>query len=321
MSRVFIHSCHGSLEYDQAKMFLGIDHHVAGNFDVGSPHRPKIKGVTDVSYPYELGLEEADFYVLHQCEDYSNVFERYAVQRAARGPVILNLFGQGCEDQHKHTVEVLNTHRNAYAVSYSHKDHNHLLDLGAHPDKVRMIRFGKDLSEFREHGGWSGRLPVAYMSCNCIQHRNEGTSWPMFNELMKTDVPLVLSGDDSRRHPYGIGTLDYATIRAMYRQCSVYVSLGTAPAPLVLTLIEAICTGTPVIAYNNGCGIAGEQLDGVKIVNNVVDLYHAIWAATRMLTHPEKLAWHDKMVKLADSEFDMEIVSRKWDEFMRGMVI
>ena len=315
--RVYIHSVHASLEYDQAMMFLQMGHSVAGNFDVGSPHRPKIKGVTDVSYPYEQGLDEADLYLLHQCEDYSNVFERYASQRKDRGTVVLNLFGQGCEEQHKHTVTVLNEYPNAYAVSYSHKDHNHLVDLGAHPDKVRMIRFGKNMDDFREHGGWNGRLPIAYMSCNGLQHRNEGTSWPMLNELMKTDVPLLLSGNDSRRHSYGIGELDYPTLRAMYRQCGVYVSLGTKPAPMVLTLVEAICTGTPVIAYDNGCGIANEKLDGVWVVGDVVRLYASIMrvlqdANTRRLMH-------EKMMVLADAEFDMVNVASRWDELMGVM--
>lgn len=317
MSKIFIHSCHGSLEYDQATMFLRLGHHVAGNFDTGSPHRPKIKGVTDISYPYELGLEESDLYLLHQCEDYSNVFERYAQLRKDRGVVVLNLFGQGCEDQHRHTACIVNNYPNAYAVSYSHKDHNHLIELGANPNKVRMIRFGKDLEEFREHGGWNGRLPIAYMSCNGIQHRNEGTSWPMFNELMKTNVPLVLSGADSRRHPYGIGELDYVTLKAMYRQCSMYISLGTKPAPLVLTLIEALCTGTPVIAYNNGCGIANERLEGVVVVQDVVELYNTIQTLLSNRRGLELLSAGARAC--ADREFGMEVVADKWDKFMETM--
>ena len=316
--RVFIHSCHAALEYDQAKMFLGLGYHVAGNFDVGSKQRPKVKGVTDVSYEYELGLEESDVYVLHQCEDYSNVFERYAARRKDRGSVVLNLFGQGCEDQHKHTVQTLNNYANAFAVSYSHKDHDHLIALGADPEKCRMIRFGKDLDEFRQHGGWTGRGNFAYMSCNGIQHRNEGTSWPMFNELMKTDVTLILSGADSLRHPWGIGELDYSVLRSMYRNCGVYVSLGTKPAPLVLTLIEAICTGTPVLAYDNGCGIADEQLKGVLVVKDVVALYNSI----RQLLEDE--CWRNNRAGVirgtAEREFAMPVVAKKWRDFIGEMV-
>jgi hypothetical protein len=319
MMRIFIQSCHASLEFDVATMFLRMGHEVAGNFDVGSRHRPKIKGVTDTSYPLEFGVEEADVYYLMQCEDYSNVFEKYAAERKDRGVVVLNLFGQGCEDQHKHTAYVLNNYSNAFAVSYSHKDHNHLIELGANPDKARMIRFGKDLTEFREHGGWHGRLPVAYMSCNGIQHRNEGTSWPMFNELMKTDVPLILSGNDSRRHPYGIGDLDYAALKAMYRQCACYVSLGTKPAPLVLTLIEAVCSGTPVIAYDNGCGIANEQLGGVVVVKDVVELYNTIKMLTGNKVLCQKLS--NDAASYADHNFSMEVVGDKWAEFFRRMGI
>jgi hypothetical protein len=317
--KVFIHSCHASLEHDQAKMFLNMGHSVAGNFDVGSKQRPKVVGVTDTSYPYESGLEDSDLYLLHQCDDYSNVFERYSALRKDIGAVVLNLFGQGCEQQHKQTVSVLNNYPNAYAVAYSHKDYNHLIELGASPDKAQMIRFGKDMLEFREHGGWNGRLPFAFMSCNGLQHRNEGTSWPLFNELMKTDVPLLLSGADSRRHSYGIGELDYPTLRAMYRQCACYVSLGTAPAPLVLTLIEAVCSGTPVIAYNNGCGIVGEKLDGITIVNNVVELYHAIMILVQGKSTRENI--HGKMMELGDREFDMEKVAGQWSDFMEVMKI
>jgi glycosyltransferase involved in cell wall biosynthesis len=105
----------------------------------------------------------------------------------------------------------------------------------------------------------------------------------------------------------------------MYRQFRCYVSLGTKPAPLVLTLIEAICTGTPVIAYDNGCGITGEGL-GVLVVDNVVDLHNAIsMLVTNTIAVADELS--GTMKETAKREFAIEVVAGKWESFMEEMKI
>lgn len=153
--KIFIQSCHASLEYDQARMFLKMGHKVAGSFDVGSRQRPKIKNCTDRSQSIEDAYREADVFILHQVEDYSNVFDKHVHAMFPR-PVILTYFGQGCSTQHEQVVSTLRDAKNAFVVCYSHKEEDMLVKLGVPLGKVKMIRFGKDLSEFRRHGGGQG---------------------------------------------------------------------------------------------------------------------------------------------------------------------
>jgi hypothetical protein len=290
---------------------------VAGSFDTGSAQRPKLE-CTKESSPIEDGVAESDVMLLHQCEDYSNVFERYAQARSGIGPVVLNLFGQGCLEQHQHTVQTLRECSNAYAVAYSHKDAGVLMQLGAPREKVAMIRFGKVMDDFREHGGWTGHLPVCYMSCNAIKRRGDGCSWPLAEELLLTDLPLIVSGRETLELDRGIGELSYEGLRSMYRQCRCYLSLGTKPAPLVLTLIEAMCTGTPVIAYDNGCGIVGEQLDGVLIARNVHEITMAV---EYLVEHPEKAINNSAVCRYtAEQEFSMDIVADRWSAMLDHML-
>lgn len=314
--KIFIKSCHASLEYDQARMFLGMGHMVAGAFDVGSVQRPKIEGCTDVTYDVEDALKTTDLLVLHQIEDYSHWFEQYAKQMGSR-PVVLIQFGQGCDRQHKHVAQILVARKNTFVVSYSHKDHNNLIDLGAPPDKCRMIRFGKVISDFRDFGGWNGRLPICYMSCNALKRRGDGTAWPLAEQLIeRAPFPFILSGKESLQHACGMGELSYETLKAMYRHCRCYLSLGTQPAPYVLTIVEAMCTGTPVVALNNGCGILDEHL-GVLVVHNLAEMFTMVHAL--ILDHGLASMHGERMRLIAEREFSMDRVAQQWNEFIEVM--
>ena len=314
--KVFIQSCHASLEYDQAVMFVSMGHKVAGSFDVGSKQRPKLEGITDVSYDVREAFPFVDMIVLHQCDNYSMVFKQYCDEMGKK-PVVLNYFGQGCDEQHRHVASILTKSRNAYVVCYSKKEERMFTELGVPKEKFRMIRFGKVLEEFREPG-WTGRLPIAYMSCNSIERRGDGCGWPAAKKLIDSvGVPLLISGRETESLPNGIGELDYEGIKALYRSARCFVSLGTKPAPMVLTQIEAMITGCPVVVLDNGCGIVEEELPvfGCKTVEDVVHVVHQLCADVRAasaasLAHKERV----------EEEFSMVKVIERWKAFMEEMI-
>lgn len=313
--KIFIQSCHASLEYDQAVMFLSMGHQVAGSFDTGSKQRPKIEGVTNVSSDVRDAFGFADMIVLHQCDNYSMVFKQYCDEMKGK-PVVLNYFGQGCDEQHHHVAAILSKMRNAYVVCYSRKEEKMFRELGVPENKFRMIRFGKVLEEFR-NPGWNGRLPIAYMSCNSIERRGEGCSWSVAKKLIDSvGVPLLLSGRETESLPNGIGELDYDGIKSMYRNARCFVSLGTMPAPLVLTQIEAMMTGCPVIVLNNGCGIADEKLP-VNIGNTAEDIVQFIHALCDNSTYASACSMAAK--QRVENEFSMVRVIERWEAFMKEM--
>jgi len=297
-------------------MFVSMGHQVAGNFDTGSKQRPKLEGVTDVSYDVREAMSHADMIVLHQCDNYSMVFKQYC-DGMGKKPVVLNYFGQGCDEQHHHVAAILGNTPNAYVVCYSRKEEHMFKKLGAPEEKYRMIRFGKVLEEFREPG-WNGRLPIGYMSCNSIERRGEGCGWPAAKRLIDSvGFPLLLSGRETESLPNGIGELDYEGIKSMYRNARCFVSLGTKPAPLVLTQIEAMMTGCPVIVLDNGCGILQEGLPlfVAKSVEDVEFLVRRMCEDIRYATEASQAAR-----QRVEDEFSMAKIMDRWKVFMEVMV-
>jgi hypothetical protein len=312
---VFIASCHASLEFDQVIMFGLMGHNVAGSFDVGSKQRPKIVGITDKSNDVRDAFKGADMIVMHQCENYSNVFQQYCNEMGKR-PVVLNYFGQGCEEQHKHVATILKSVPNAYVVCYSRKEERMFKALEAPDRKFRMIRFGKVLDDFALHGGWDGTIPMAYMTCNSAERRGEGCGWPALKELMDSMLPMILSGKETETLRRGIGELDYEGMKTMYRNARCFVSLGTVPAPMVLTQIEAMVMGCPVIVMDNGCGIAQEGLPLI-VVKNTREI--AWWVESFIVEYPRAVAVSKKAATQVEDEFNMEKVAGRWASFMEGM--
>lgn len=312
MRSLYIESAHAALEHDQSYMFAVVmGYAVAGEFDIGSKQRPKLQHITDKNLPKQEGLEHADIYLMHQVPEFDVQFNAYCQRR--KKPVVLHYFGQGCERMHRNVAVILNQYPNAYVSAYSRTDYQRLIDFGANPEKVRMIRFGKELAHY---GTWNGNLPVAYLSGNSFHRRGVGCGFVQFQELIKCKTPILVSGKDTDELPYGLGELSYAALLNMYRTCRCYVSMGTTPAPYVLTLSEALCMGMPVVAYNNGAGIAYEDL-GVKVCNSVVDMYHEI---IRLIDEKEYANRQSKIMIEKSKQFDIRYVGKQWDDFINTMV-
>ena len=98
--RIYLHSCHAVLEYDQARMFTDLGHEVTGVFDIGSVQRPKVEGVTDHNTEYQAA--SIDVVVMHQTADFALRGAQYAVDGT---PTIAIAFGQGCDRQHAALTE------------------------------------------------------------------------------------------------------------------------------------------------------------------------------------------------------------------------
>lgn len=297
---VFIQSAHASLERDHAVSFLSKGHRVFGHFDIGSKQRDKIVGVTDVN----SDIEDFNLIVLHQVPDYVGVMKNL-LERGKR--VILVDFGQTDEWQYKAVAELLRNFQHAWVAPYSKKDERRHLIYGGIPNKVRMIRFGKPLNEFEK---WEGSGGYIYASCNSIQHRGEGCGWDHMARCLK-ELPLVLSGKETKDCG-GIGEITEQEMRNRYKEAAGFISFGTAPAPLVLTQIEAWCAGCPTVLYDNRHGITEEGMLGIleqnptKMIEECVKLLESV--DYRRQRHEESL--------LNAKEFDGEKVAEQWNRLL-----
>ena len=302
--KIYIHSCHAALEFDHAEILKKLGHEVLGQFDLGNTERPKVQGATDAN---RGSPRDADVVLLHQCQDFQIVLREYVYQGL---PTILSVFGQGCLDQHKEVARVCQESPLAHVMAYSIKDYQTYLDLGVPEGQLRLIRFAKDLSIYRAHGGWNGRLPLCYVAGNSIQRRGDGCGWDIVQQLIALGVPIMLSGSETDVWTdWGIGRLSYEGMISMFHQARCYLAMGTIPAPYTLSLMEAMCAGTPVIAYDNGAGVVGEGL-GIPLGRSMEELRDLIMTTIKM---PQSaIGQHKHSVFISDQLFNQENALVEW---------
>jgi len=318
--KIFINSCHAALEYDQAKMLTEMGHEVSGLFDVGSLQRPKIPGITDVDLPgaihdanktHAIRLEDVgapDVVIVHQNAEFPERVKAWAKQGV---PVISVIFGQGSLDQHQKLALVARAYRNVWIVPYAIKEFRVYHSFHVSPDRLRMIRFGKPLSDF-DPGKWEGTEPHILVPCNSIHKRGGGCNWDKIHMLLGAGFPLRISGKDTEEIG-GLGELTFDGYREELRKAYAYLHVGTIPAPYTLTLVEAACTGTPVLCFDNGHGLAGEEF-GFQMSKHAEDMAGMI---RRVLTDDDvRQGMHSHSHTLAMSTFSGEAMTAEWSSLL-----
>ena len=328
--RIFIHSCHAVLEYDQAQMFTDLGHEVVGVFDVGSKQRPKIKGITDSSLTDKKDTQKMetdmdlvkgiDVIIVHQMDNFPDRVCEYADSEL---PVILVAFGQGTVEQHDMVVEAMETYQNIYVVAYSQKDFNKYRML-ADTDtgilaRIKHIPFAKQDGEYGPWDFEDAPEDEAYAQVlvvgNDIHNRGDACGWPIVKELNKRGIPFLIVGKNTDQLGGGFGEVHYEELKAIYRRVPVALDLGTVPAPYTLSLVEQIMTGTPIIAFDNRFGIVEEEI-GVHLVRTVDEAEAAL---NNALTSKENRAKLHKLSIAAASRFDWSFNSKLWQDLLLSM--
>ena len=303
--KLFIQSCHASLEFDYARLFNEMGHEVHGNWDIGSKERAKVKGVTDRNEDWH----DFDFIILMQVPDYTKVM-REMLEQGKR--VILSAFGQSDTWQYAELARLTNKFEHAYIASYSKKDLNLYEKNGASEDKSRLIRFAKFLDDFRP---WDGSKPQAYSACNSVHLRGVGCGWEHLSQL-KQRVPIIMSGVKTDEVG-GLGQVSVDKMHELFSTSACFASFGTMPAAMVLTQIEAVCAGAPLVMWDNGFGCRDEGLTQMVCRNvdeMVVEIERLIKDESyRQRRHEESMA--------AREMFNLKNITPLWGELIeRAMV-
>lgn len=298
--RVFVKSCHASLEYDHSRMFKDLGYQVFGDWDIGSKQRPKIEGVTDVN----SDIDNFDFVVLHQVPQYVDVMKNL-LSKGKR--VVLVSFGQADTWQYEALGAICRDHPHAYVAPYSAKDYRRHKEAGCPDHKSKLLYFGKYFEDFEP---WAGIYPVAYSTCNSIHKRGHGCGWELMRTLKKA-IPLMLSGKETDEVG-GMGEIPEPMMRERFRDHACFVSFGTMPAALIMSQIEAWCAGVPTVIYDNGHGIAEEKMDLLLSGDVNVMIDHA----QRLLSDKGYAeVWHLNSLKNRE-RFDVKKVGPQWAEFI-----
>jgi len=317
---IWINSCHAALEYDHAKIFATLGHEVSGLFDLGSLQRPKIPGITDQECAPKIhednqtrdikigDIGNPDVIIVHQTADFVDRARAYAEQGCQ---VVQIIFGQGSPAHHQALAGVARNFPNLWIVPYALKEYNIYIQAGAPADQVRMIRFGKPRSDF-DPNSWEGSEPFCFVPCNSVHHRGEGCNWDSLQLLMGSGIALKVGGKDTEEVS-GLGELSFDEYRGWLKKAQCYLHLGTIPAPYTLTLVEAACSGTPIVALDNGCGLATE---GFGIIRS--EKVSVILGEIRRLLGEEehRKHQHEHSCALANIVFSGEIVLKQWEALL-----
>lgn len=302
--KIFIQSCHAALEMDHCRTFLSLGHEIQGNWDIGSKERPKIEGITD----HNGSMEGCDVVILHQVPKYPHDMEEL-LKKGKR--VILSSFGQSDTWQFEHTGRLTKQYPHAWISPYSKTCEANHLQHGADKRKVRMIRFGKQLTDFEP---WIGDGGYIYAACNSVHKRGNGCGWVDLEQVMKR-LPILLSGV-ATEEVGGLGQITEPEMRERFRDAAGFISFGTRPAPMTLGQIESWCAGTPTAIWDNGHGISREGFAGF-ISPNLDDLINECdklldSADYRHMRHLESMENR--------KQFDNESVSQQWQALLEEVM-
>jgi hypothetical protein len=289
-----------------------------GNWDMTTEYysqRPKIPGVTDINIP--LQELDTDAIVLFQTMDFPSKAFHYLINYDI--PVYALVFGQGWyKERIDRICELALDYPQLSVVAYSKTEYDVYLRHGCPTEQLFLIRFPKYLEDY---GPWLGGEKFCYTSCNSINRpdRAQACGAHVLAELsFKKEIPIVLSGNETETILNGKGRLSWENQRKLFNTCGCYLSTGTIPASLTLSLIEAMCGGTPTIAYDNGCGVTNEDLTGVFISKSVDALAENIKRCIDDWDYAKFMG--DQALFCAKELFDVKVISKQWEELIGNTV-
>lgn len=134
--------------------------------------------------------------------------------------------------------------RGMQVVRYSPREAHAFTAWGAFAGEDALIRFGKDPEQW---SGWTGDTPAIGNITQHMRQRGDACGFDYWEEAT-AGLPAMPAGPGSEAMPGGIGSLEFDAMQAYLRGIRAYLYTGTRPASYTLGLIEAMMTGTPVIA-------------------------------------------------------------------------
>jgi len=314
---------HSILEYDEVRLFdsLGFDVFSIGSYtDPANPSDDKRPAITGMTYHADLANlcqrqrerhtgEDMRFYIdpaksdLHaDLIDWADMIMFAAFPEAwivpqwpkLRGKrVIWRTIGQSDASIEQYLTPF--HPQGLEIVRYSPKEKAAFESIGVFAGEDAMIRFAKDPADWF---GWVGDDPVVANVTQDMAGRGEYCGYSFW--LRATEgLPARPAGPKSDSMPGGLGALTYEAMRAYLRHARSYLYTGTQPASYTLGFIEALMTGTPVIA------MAAERFGWPAI-------YEADDIALRFSPTPENA--HDHLAWLLRDEGHAGSISRQGRE-------
>jgi len=248
-------SCHQVLEYDEVKMLheLGYDVFSAGTYSYPKyrngmirpgidtlPHYEELERYANTivsngyAIPHEL-IEWADTIIfMHLPEAVEKNWQRIKHKR-----VIFRSIGQ-CMPHQERILSLMHL-EGLQIVRYSPKERN-LNDYAGHE---AVIRFYKDPDEFT---GYTGSEDILINLSQSLKQRAEFCHYNAIKKITSDYNARVYGVGNEDLGTLSGGELSYQDMKERLRTARAYVYTGTWPASYTLGLMEAMMTGTPIVA-------------------------------------------------------------------------
>lgn len=345
-TRILFNSIHASLAFDMADIFKTLNMEIVKwNCDRSFDERPRIPGVMYEDYGDELrhkiesktctekDFDGIDMVFLMNPSD----FDARIPHLAGFRPTVGYLHGQWLPKQLDGLALSMNANPNLWMVVYSKIEEEQLgMRLhGSAKDRMVHIRFAKRFTHFYpwidsetlqqaklENPSLPDQPPERaiwiYTSCMSIHRRGDSCCWQELQKI-REGFHFILSGRHTEEVD-GQGLIPFEQLIRQYQTCGAYMGVPAWPAPIVLNMIEAMCSGAPVAYYNNRQGIDQEGIfnDGVGSCSDNIEGLRSF--LRRCLD--DKAFQQDqtrRSLERAKEFFDFRTQIKKWEQLFTKM--
>lgn len=257
--KILYFSAHGILEFDEVKLLKELGHDVFCLGDIYGNERPFVENARDIKCNWfskpeieemqrrgqgdlpDFAIERADAIICMHLDHWL----RSQWERIKGKKCFLRLIGQHRENLGIQIKPM--TDQGLKVIPYWKSDEKfNWLFPG---QSTEVIHFYKDEDEFKD---WNGDREMVLTVCNEITRGGGQACHPDFYKEATNGLPRLLVGKNNRFFGDFTARVPYWMLKELYRDCRAYLYVGTEPATYTLNLIEAMMTGMPVVAYDNG---------------------------------------------------------------------
>lgn len=274
-------SCHAVLEYDEVQLLTDIGHEVYANGCYRDPNgaytlpRPAILGAPfsqhffdltaqypKTALPHEL-IEPYDTLIFMSGENEQPLLQNWENIKHKR--VILRMIGQSTPVIERSIAPLVA--QGLQIIRYSPKERNIADYAGEHA----LIRFYKDEHDLCD---WTGddKRPVNFTQT--LKGRGAFAHYDMImSAMIGFEGMKVYGSGNADLGKFNGGEVPYDKLKEILRKARVFVYGGTWPASYTLSFMEAMMTGTPIVAFNKKFANVGinEQIDYYEIDDIIQD--------------------------------------------------
>lgn len=320
--------CHSVLEYDELRIFeqIGVQYFSFGSYI--NPQQPvdPIRPALTQKQIITDGIPPQDNLTPEFLNHFSHIIIMHRFDWLKRNWTKLkgrNVYYRSIGQSAPHIEQELSLMRTEglQIIRYSTEERH----IPNYAGEDAVIYFFKDENEYT---GYTGEIAEVYTMAQDFKHRAEHVNYNSFITATQGLPRKVYGLKNEELGKLAGGYMTYDKLKELHRTRRVFFYAGTQPAQYTLTLIEAMMTGTPIVAIGpklaTSLGIAGGYEIPNIIINEVSGYYSDdipyLKAKIEELLNDKELAKRigQKGRKSALLTFSMQRSINEWRELLNA---